>query len=119
MTDLADFMSRAVPEGKSSKLRPYADDIATLKNHGYSEAQILQYLSEKKGIKVSRPTLSRFIRAYLKPVAAKSPPPIIQKETKSEAQKEQPPEGVKNPARRRGQKFDWQNKDEIKMDDVV
>ena len=64
MSDLEDFVKNNAPSGKKSKLDAFAGEIFTLKNLGYSEKDILRFLLEKKGIKVSQPTLNRFIRSH-------------------------------------------------------
>ena len=51
MSDIDDFMRNRKPTGKS-KLDVYTDDILTLKKYGYSNADVLLYLSEKKNITV-------------------------------------------------------------------
>ncbi|WP_146736483.1 hypothetical protein [Neisseria sicca] len=65
MSDLEDFVKNNAPSGKKSKLDAFAGEIFTLKNLGYSEKDILRFLLEKKGIKVSQPTLNRFIRSQI------------------------------------------------------
>ena len=65
MSDLDDFVKNNAPSGKKSKLDAFAGEIFTLKNLGYSEKDILRFLLEKKGIKVSQPTLNRFIRSHI------------------------------------------------------
>ena len=65
MSDLEDFVKNNAPSGKKSKLDAFAGEIFTLKNLGYSEKDILRFLLEKKGIKVSQPTLNRFIRSHI------------------------------------------------------
>ena len=47
MSDIDDFMRNRKPTGKS-KLDVYTNDILTLKKYGYSNADVLLYLSEKK-----------------------------------------------------------------------
>ena len=65
MSDLEDFVKNNAPSGKKSKLDAFAGEIFTLKNLGYSEKDILRFLLEKKGIKVSQPTLNMFIRRQI------------------------------------------------------
>lgn len=65
MSDLEDFVKNNAPSGKKSKLDAFAGEIFKLKNLGYSEKDILRFLLEKKGIKVSQPTLNRFIRSHI------------------------------------------------------
>ena len=49
MSDLDDFMAENTPTFRL-KLQPYLSDIQTLWQHGYSEPDILRYLSEKKNV---------------------------------------------------------------------
>lgn len=60
MSDLDDFMAQNKPTYRT-KLQPYLSDIRTLYEHGYSEPDILRYLSEKKMLAVTRKTLHSFI----------------------------------------------------------
>ncbi len=57
-----EFMAQRKAAAKSSRLDPWADDIFTLKDNGYTQKQILEFL-EANGIKVSQMTLSVFIRS--------------------------------------------------------
>jgi hypothetical protein len=57
-----EFMTQRKAAAKSSRLDPWADDIFTLKDNGYTQKQILEFL-EANGIKVSQMTLSVFIRS--------------------------------------------------------
>ena len=63
MSDIDDFMRNRKPTGKS-KLDVYTDDILTLKKYGYSNADVLLYLSEKKNITVGSATLTRFLAKH-------------------------------------------------------
>lgn len=62
MSDLDDFVKNNTPSGKKSKLDAFVREIFALKKLGYSEKDILRFLSEKKGVSVTQPTLNRFIR---------------------------------------------------------
>ncbi len=68
MNDLDDFMAQNKPTYRS-KLQPYLSDIQTLCEHGYSEPDILRYLSEKKMLVVTRKTLHTFILKHLETTA--------------------------------------------------
>lgn len=57
-----EFMAQKKAAAKSSRLDPWTDDILTLKDNGYTQKQILEFL-EANGIKVSQMTLSVFIRS--------------------------------------------------------
>ena len=48
MSDVNQFMAENTPSGKQSKLDPYLSEIQTLKDHHYSESDILRFLKEKK-----------------------------------------------------------------------
>lgn len=118
MNDLADFMEETKPEGKTSKLMPYFEDIVALKKHGYSESQILQYLLEKKGLNVSRPTLSRFVRAHVKNDEKVLRSDIVKKETKESTGKPGESEPQKHTGNQNsGNGFNWQQK--INADEYI
>ena len=55
------FMAQQPSHAKVSKLEPWREDILTLKNNGYTQKQILEYL-DLNGIKVSQTTLNSFIK---------------------------------------------------------
>ncbi len=59
--DVHDFMATHKPRGKSPKLDRYTDAIFYLKEHGFSDDDVLLFLSEKKGLVVGKRTLSRFL----------------------------------------------------------
>lgn len=66
MSDLDDFIREhnLMPEkSRKSALTPYADEIFKMKEMGFTEKIILQFLKEKKGISVSQQTLNWFIRS--------------------------------------------------------
>ena len=75
MQDLDDFLREREPAktGKQSVLLRYVAEILELKNRGYSERVILDFLLEKKGITISQQTLNRFIRSQM----AKNIAPIL------------------------------------------
>lgn len=56
MSDIDDFMQAIRPTGKS-KLDRYKADILTLKQHGYSNSDVLRFLLEKKNVKAGSATL--------------------------------------------------------------
>lgn len=116
MSDLNDFMTENTPTLRS-KLQPYLSDIQTLWQHGYSEPDILRYLSEKKMLVVTRKTLHTFI---LKNIQPKTPipqtvveplKPIIHQKEKNEVSTEQEkPTPTDKPKQKKGiKKFDWKN----------
>lgn len=119
MSDLEDFIKsyeNKLSPGKRSVLEPYKDEILKMKQLGFTEKLILQFLAEKKNVRVSQQALNRFIRSRLqkmnlgaekkveksqndnKLINSKSPvsEPEKQKETSSQST------SGKN-------KFDWQN----------
>jgi len=60
-TDLKNFIETNRATGKSRKLDRFAEQITTLKDLGFSDSDVLRFLSEKKGVVVSQRTLTRFI----------------------------------------------------------
>lgn len=72
MSDLDDFMMENKPTGKS-KLDIYASDILTLKQHGYSDKDVIRFLFEKKGLKVGTTTLARFLKSKREAFASREP----------------------------------------------
>lgn len=79
MSDVNQFMAENTPSGKQSKLDPYLSEIQTLRDHYYSESDILRFLKEKKGVSVSQPTLNRFIKKHLKIISAANEKKIMKK----------------------------------------
>ena len=68
MSDLEDFIKsyeNKLSSGKRSVLEPYKDEILEMKQLGFTEKLILQFLAEKKNIRVSQQALNRFIRFRL------------------------------------------------------
>ncbi|SFV58417.1 hypothetical protein MNB_SV-14-173 [hydrothermal vent metagenome] len=65
MTDQKD-LKKYINTKKSSKLLPYKDNIKYLLDNNASQVAILRYLDEKENITVTRPTLSNFIKKYIK-----------------------------------------------------
>lgn len=66
MNDIEIFLSKRNHAPKSDKisiLEPYKDEIFQLKNMGYAEKIIVEFLSEMKGIKITRQALNQFIRS--------------------------------------------------------
>lgn len=126
MSDLDDFMAENTPTFRS-KLQPYLSDIQTLCQHGYSEPDILRYLSEKKMLVVTRKTLHAFIVKNIQPpqTVVEPPLPVIHQKEKAvsppnaptpetlaqrarEAQEKPTP--TDKPKLKKGiKKFDWKN----------
>ncbi|MBY6284777.1 hypothetical protein K6121_00080 [Neisseria subflava] len=68
MSDLEDFIKsyeNKLSPGKRSVLEPYKDEILKMKELGFTEKLILQFLAEKKNVRVSQQALNRFIRSRL------------------------------------------------------
>ena len=68
MSDLEDFIKsyeNKLSPGKRSVLEPYKDEILEMKQLGFTEKLILQFLAEKKNVRVSQQALNRFIRSRL------------------------------------------------------
>ena len=68
MSDLEDFIKsyeNKLSSGKRSVLEPYKDEILEMKQLGFTEKLILQFLAENKNIRVSQQALNRFIRSRL------------------------------------------------------
>ncbi|SUA29634.1 hypothetical protein [Neisseria gonorrhoeae] len=66
MNDIETFLNQRNHAAKSDKvsvLEPYKDEIFQLKNMGYAEKIIVDFLSEMKGVNVSRQAVNRFIRS--------------------------------------------------------
>lgn len=66
MNDIEIFLSKRNHAPKSDKvsvLEPFKDEIFQLKNMGYTEKIIVEFLAEMKGVKVSRQALNQFIRS--------------------------------------------------------
>ena len=59
---LMDFMKNHTPDGKNSKLEPFKQQIFFLKEQGYSSTQIALFLEEKKGVKITRQAVEKFIK---------------------------------------------------------
>lgn len=68
MSDLEDFIKsyeNKLSPGKRSVLEPYKDEILKMKQLGFTEKLILQFLAEKKNVRVSQQALNRFICSRL------------------------------------------------------
>ena len=68
-TPLDEFMKQQPPKKARTILAPFLDDILTLKKEGYTEAVILEYLTEN-GVKTSQQNLNRFLRRQMELRAA-------------------------------------------------
>lgn len=59
------FMKREQEKGRSSKLEPFKKDILALKQNGFSQKQIQQFLAEN-GLTVGLTTINWFLRTRSK-----------------------------------------------------
>ena len=125
MNDIETFLNQRNHAAKSNKvsvLEPYKDEIFQLKNMGYAEKLIVEFLAEMKGINISRQALNQFIRSRSAQMhnTAQSKP-IMATDSVTTAQTAQAAETAKNQAEntpaRRGlrkptpiKKFNWEDK---------
>lgn len=65
--DLVSFLKTRTPNKRRSLLAPYKEQILYLKKQGFTEPAILDFLKEKKNVKVSQPTLNAFIKKHKNP----------------------------------------------------
>lgn len=73
MNDIETFLSKhglIEPQKRESILAPFQAEILALKEKGFSDKVVVQFLEEMKGVKVSQQWLNRYIRS-LKQVGAK------------------------------------------------
>lgn len=106
MNDIEIFLSKHNHINKSDKvsvLEPYKDEIFQLKNMGYAEKIIVEFLSEMKGVKISRQALNQFIRSRSVQMQAinTSAETSTTESNNDETPKPQIKKGIK--------KFDWKN----------
>lgn len=121
MNDIETFLNQRNHAAKSDKvsvLEPYKDEIFQLKNMGYAEKIIVDFLSEMKGVDVSRQAVNRFIRSRSAQMhnTAQSKP-IMATDSVTTAQTAQAAETAENTPARRGlrkptptKKFNWEEK---------
>lgn len=112
-----DFISRQEENGRRSKLEPFKSDILLLKQKGFSQKQIQQFLKEN-GLEVGLTTINWFVKTRLRTEQSNQP-----ENSKTEAQKpssslnhlkENERQKTENPDQsssgKSGEhKFDWQN----------
>lgn len=82
------FMAQQPSQAKVSKLEPWCEDIFTLKNNGYTQKQILEYLA-LNGVKVSQTALNSFIKVR----QSKQNTAIVTKMVQTDLQKDEQIEG--------------------------
>lgn len=112
-----DFISRQEENGRRSKLEPFKSDILLLKQKGFSQKQIQQFLKEN-GLEVGLTTINWFVKTRSRTEQSNQP-----EKSKTEAQKPSPSlNHLKNNERQKTEnpdqtssgksgedKFNWQN----------
>ena len=113
-----DFMKKESGGARSSKLEPFKNDILLLKENGYTQKQIQQFLTEN-GIEVSLTAINWFLKTRLPDASVHT----VQKETKKgkTAVSGKTPSEKNNPVQqdaKRKTTFDWNvpSKEEIAKD---
>ncbi|PSJ81198.1 hypothetical protein [Neisseria iguanae] len=72
---LAEFMEQEKGLSRTSRLEPWHDEILTLKRNGYTQAQILKFLS-LNGVQISQTALNAFIRNRMRALRVSEAPTI-------------------------------------------
>ena len=119
MSDLEDFIKsyeNKLSPGKRSVLEPYKDEILKMKQLGFTEKLILQFLAEKKNVRVSQQALNRFIRSRLQKMNLGAEKKVEKSQndnklTNSKSPVSQPEKQKETLAQSTSgkNKFDWQN----------
>ena len=119
MSDLEDFIKsyeNKLSPGKRSVLEPYKDEILKMKQLGFTEKLILQFLAEKKNVRVSQQALNRFIRSRLQKMnlgaekkVEKSQNDIKLTNSKSPVSEPEKQKETLAQSNSGKNKFDWQN----------
>ena len=119
MSDLEDFIKsyeNKLSSGKRSVLEPYKDEILKMKQLGFTEKLILQFLAEKKNVRVSQQALNRFIRSRLQKMNLGTEKKVEKSQNDNKLINSKPP--VSEPEKQKEtlaqsnsgkNKFDWQN----------
>ena len=119
MSDLEDFIQsyeNKLSPGKRSVLEPYKDEILKMKQLGFTEKLILQFLAEKKNIRVSQQALNRFIRSRLQKMNLGAEKKVEKSQNDNKLTNSKSP--VSEPEKQKEtlaqstsgkNKFDWQN----------
>lgn len=111
------FITEQEEKGRRSKLEPFKSDILLLKQKGFSQKQIQQFLKEN-GLEVGLTTINWFVKTRLRTEQSNQP-----ENSKTEAQKpssslnhlkENERQKTENPDQSSSEKsgehkFDWQN----------
>ena len=119
MSDLEDFIKsyeNKLNPGKRSVLEPYKDEILKMKQLGFTEKLILQFLAEKKNVRVSQQALNQFIRSRLQKMNLGAEKKVEKSQndiklTNSKSPVSEPEKQKETLARSTSgkNKFDWQN----------
>ena len=119
MSDLEDFIKsyeNKLSPGKRSVLEPYKDEILEMKQLGFTEKLILQFLAEKKNVRVSQQALNRFIRSRLQKMNLGAEKKVEKSQNDNKLTNSKSP--VSEPEKQKEtlaqsnsgkNKFDWQN----------
>ena len=119
MSDLEDFIKsyeNKLSSGKRSVLEPYKDEILEMKQLGFTEKLILQFLAEKKNVRVSQQALNRFIRSRLQKMNLGAEKKVEESQNDNKLINSKSP--VSQPEKQKEtlaqstsgkKKFDWQN----------
>ena len=119
MSDLEDFIKsyeNKLSSGKRSVLEPYKDEILEMKQLGFTEKLILQFLAEKKNVRVSQQALNRFIRSRLQKMNLGAEKKVEKSQNDNKLTNSKSP--VSEPEKQKEtlacstsgkNKFDWQN----------
>lgn len=118
MSDIDDFIreKNPLPKQKRSKLDTFHDEIFQLKEMGFSEKVIVEFLLEKKNVKVAQQTLNQFIRSRSHSGSLKSAnvvevtPPIPSTQTGEVSAEQEKPTSADKPKPKNGiKKFNWKD----------
>jgi len=119
MSDLEDFIKsyeKKLSPGKRSVLEPYKDEILKMKQLGFTEKLILQFLAEKKNVRVSQQALNRFIRSRLQKMNLGAEKKVEKSQndnkltnSKSPVSEPEKPKETLAQSNFGKNKFDWQN----------
>lgn len=113
-----EFITEQEEKGRRSKLEPFKTDILLLKQKGFSQKQIQQFLMEN-GLKVGLTTINWFIKTRSKSETVHKPenskvevqksPHLQSHSQKNESQNSKIPANGSSETAGKG-KFDWQSK---------
>ncbi len=111
------FITEQEEKGRRSKLEPFKSDILLLKQKGFSQKQIQQFLKEND-LEVGLTTINWFVKTRLRTeqsnqpenskTEAQKPPSSLNHLKENERQKTENPD-QSSPVKSGEGKFDWQN----------